>query len=320
VSQPTFESMGRLLRPAALAALLAALVTLAGCGGGADDASVAPAEPISFEQLARAATTSTDATTGRFAFSMEMTMPGTTEPFTFSGEGAYDTTAERASLSLDFSSFARLLGGLFAGLGGANAPDVPDFGDPELWRIDVVQDGTVVYMRLPALGEQLPAGKSWVWSDAKNAGKLEGGGFDFSELQDFAGDDPRELLEFLRAASGEVVTVGTETLRGVVTTHYRATVDLGEYERLVPASEREKLRSTFGEMVEQADVGELPVDVWLDRFGLVRKLSMAFSGTPPGATEPAEASMTFELFDYGKAVEVEVPRPEEVVDASVLDD
>ncbi len=269
--------------------------------------------PVSFAELADAATTSADAATGRFEFSLEMTFPGSEEPFGFSGTGAFDTTADRASLSFDMSSFASMLGGLFAGMAGSDAPDLDD---PDAWRIETIQDGLVMYMRFPAVADQLPEGKSWVRMDLRSAGKVQG--FDFSQLEQLTSNDPRKILEYLRAVSGEIETVGTEKLRGVETTHYRATVDLRRYDTLVPPAKQEELKTMLGEIVEQSGIGDVPVDVWVDELGLVRKLTMAFSATQPGTTESATVSMAFELYDYGKDVEIDVPPASEIVDATTL--
>jgi hypothetical protein len=304
----------RLLRLAAFACALAVLAVAAGCGG----ATTASGDAVTFEQLANAASTSADATSGRFSFSFEMTVPEMKEPFAFAGEGALDATTERAQLSFDFSSFAQLLGGLFSGFAGPN-PNVPDFGDPSAWKIDAVQDGGVVYIRLPAMSSRLPAGKSWVRTDLDEAARSQG--FDFSQLQDLTGgNDPRKLLDLLRAASGEIETVGTENLRGVSTTHYRAMLSLADYEKLVPPEKREELRSTVREMLEQTGVDEIPVDVWLDGSGLVRKLEMSFAVTQPGTTKETEAGLTFELWDYGERVEIDLPPADQVVDQSALSD
>jgi len=125
----------------------------------------------------------------------------------------------------------------------------------------------------------------------------------------------REILDYLRAVSGAIETDGTEELRGVETTHYYAIVDLLRYEKIAPPAEREKVRALLGEVVD-AGLGEIPMDVWVDELGLVRKLTMAFSATQPGTEEQATASMSFKLYDYGKDVEIELPPAAEVVDAS----
>ena len=306
--------MTRPLRLRIFCALLgAAAVLAAGCGGANDP--VVTGDPISFRELARAARTSADATSGRFAFSMDLSFPGAKEPFAFTGEGAFDAGSERASFTLDMSSFASLLGGLFA---GAKPTGAPDFGDPEGWKIEAIMDGHVMYLRFPAMSEQLPGGKSWVRADLLKSGRA--GGIDLGDFQQFTNNDPRAMLDFLRSVSGKVETVGTEELRGVATTHYRTTINPLDYEKLAPPDEREQLRSLVQDMVTQSGIGNIPVDIWLDGFGLVRKLSMAFSATEPGTSESAQASMAFELYDYGKDVAIELPPAAEVVDESALRD
>jgi hypothetical protein len=306
--------MTRLLRLRLLSALVGAAAVLGGCGGGTGDPVVA-GEPISFRELAKAARTSADATSGRFAFAMELSFPGAKDPFAFTGEGAFDAASERASFTLDMSSFASLLGGLFAGAKPAGAPD---FGDPEGWKIDAVMDGHVIYLRFPAMSEQLPGGKSWVRADVLKSGRAAG--FDFGDFQQFTNNDPRAILDFLRSVSGNIETVGTEELRGVATTHYRTTINPLDYEKLAPPDKREQFRSLVHDMVAQSGIGNIPVDIWLDGFGLVRKLSMAFSATQPGTDESAQASMAFELYDYGKDLAIELPPASQVIDASALRD
>lgn len=71
-------------------------------------------------------------------------------------------------------------------------------------------------------------------------------------------------------------------------------------------------------MAAQSGLGEIPVDVWLDESGLVRKLTMAFSSTQPGTSGSSDASMTFEIYDYGEDVAIELPPASQVVDASAV--
>lgn len=302
--------MTRLLRLAALAGLLAALAAAAGCGGGSGTSVTG--EPISLVQLSRAATTSADAPSGRFAFSFEASMPGSDETFAFAGEGAFDAAGKRAQLSFDLASLAKLLGKEF--FGGIPVSGWPYFDDPSAWQLEAVQDGDVSYVRLPALSSQLPAGKSWVRADA--ASKVKAQGLDLTQFKQFDGEDRHKMLDYLRAAAGEIETVGVEEVRGDSTTHYRATIDLAKYAMLTPPSERGAL---LGDVLP-ADGAELPVDLWLDEQGLVRKLAMSLTATPPGATEESTASMTFELWDFGEAVAIELPPADEVVDESAFPD
>jgi hypothetical protein len=303
----------RLRATTGLACLGMTALALAGCGGGGGDA-VATAEPISLAQLTDAASTSADATSGRVAFAVEMSFPGADDPFALSGEGAFDAASDRSTLSVDMSSFAKLLGGLFGAMAG---PDAPDFDDPDAWKIDVVQDGDVAYVRFPAMAAELSDGKSWVRGAHDGLGAK---GVELGELEQFTQTDPREMLDFLRGVSGEIETVGTEELRGTETSHYRATIDPADYEKLAPEEQREQLGALVDEIVGTSGIGKIPVDVWLDASGMVRKVAMTFAATPPGGAETAESSVSFELWDYGEPVTIELPPASEVVDASALKD
>jgi hypothetical protein len=295
-----------------LAGLALALAT--GCGGSGGNTAVV-GEPISFQEVAHAASSSAEATSGRFAFDITMSFPGADEPFALSGEGAFDARSERASFSVDMSSFAKLLGGLFAGMTGPNAAGAPAFDDPSGWKVEAVQDGTVSYVRFPALDEQLPAGKSWIRTDSRDTPQQ---GFDRMQLEQFASNDPRELLDVLRGVSGEIEIVGSEQLRGAETTHYRATIDPLEYGKLSSPDKRQELESFAEEMAAQSGRREIPVDVWLDEGGLVLKLTMAFSAMQPGTSDSSDVSMTFEIYDYGEDVDIDLPTASEVVDASAV--
>jgi hypothetical protein len=297
-------------------ALLASAALLAvGCGGGSGDpATRVGGEPISFQQLSQSASTSAAATSGRFSFDVSMSFPGSDDPFALSGEGAFDQASERASFAVDMSSFATLLGGFLAGLGGSNAPDMPDFDDPAGWQIEVVRDGDVGYVRFPALDDQLPEGKSWI--RAKEGEKA--GGFELEQFDQFAQSDPRELLESLRAVTSDVEVVGTESLRGTEVTHYRAVIEPKDLAAKAPAGQREQTESLVDEITSQSGLEAVPVDVWIDATGLVRKLAMTFSATDPASSHKSEASMAFELWDYNEPVEIDLPPASEVVDASAV--
>ena len=289
--------------------LLCALVAVlaAGCGGG----TTAAPEKLTVERLTQSARTSAAATTGRFAFELEMTIPGTDDPFSFSGGGAFDAAAKRAAISMDMSSFAKLLGQAFGAFGG----DL-DLGDARAWKIEAVQDGLTVYLRFPLLDGKLPDGKTWVRIDAGATAKAQG--FDLDQLKQFTENDPRKTLDYLRAVAGEIVPVGREEVRGDEATHYKATIDLLEYENLVPAAQRAKLGPALDQAVQQTGLRYVPVDLWVDDEGLVRKLTMSLSMQDPASAQRAEASMSFEMFDYGKPVEIELPAAEDVADASTL--
>jgi hypothetical protein len=307
--------MSRFRRSVALLAAVGLVAVAGGCGGAE---TTLGGKPLTAEQLAQSASASVAQQSSRFAFDFDLTAPGAPGPFDFSGEGAFDPKAERATMTVDFSSLAQLLGGLTGGLGGLTpGQGAPDFSDPEAWKIDLIVDGKTAYMRFPAFASELPEGKTWVKLDTKDGLKTTQG-LGLSGLDDFTNGDPRELLDVLESVSGEVETVGTEELRGTPTTHYRATVDLTELDRFTPKSGGQDLGDMIDKALEQTGLSEMPFDVWLDDEGLIRKVAANLSIEPPGQSEKAEAGLSFELFDYGLEVDVTPPPADQVADASVL--
>ena len=311
-TRPTSVVMGTRLCISAL--LAASVLVAAGCGGGTGSGGAeVSGEPISLEQLASSASTSAAATSVRFSFDVSSTFPGAGEPFALSGEGAFDQASERASFSVDMSSLAKLLAGFVAGFPGADKSDLPDFDDPAGWQFELVQDGDVGYVRLPAIADRLPEGKTWVRATAD---AVKASGFDFTELDSLAQNDPRDALEALRAVSGDVETVGTAELHGVETTHYRAHLDPDDLAR--QANERKAdAASLFDRLSAQSGVTDVPLDVWIDADGLVRKLSLDLDA-PDTTVQTGHVSLAFELWDYGEQVEIEVPPASQVADASAL--
>jgi len=305
------------LRLCGASLLAACALVVAGCGGGtASSGGEAIGQRISLERLAQSASTSAEATSGRFTFDLSMSFPGADEPFALSGEGAFDTASERASFAVDMSSLAKLLGGFVSGFGGTANTDLPDFDDPAGWKIEVVRDGDVGYVRLPAIDDQLPEGKTWV---RESAGSVEVGGFDFKELDSFSRNDPRDVLEALQGLSGDIETVGTDELRGVETTHYRAVLDPAELAASAAAANPDA-SPLLDQLTGQSGVADVPLDVWIDGTGLVRKLSLDVDAPDATTGQSGHVSLAFELWDYGEPVEIDVPPASEVADAAALHD
>jgi hypothetical protein len=96
--------------------------------------------------------------------------------------------------------------------------------------------------------------------------------------------DPERALAYLEMIRGRPAELGTESIRGVPTTHYQA---------------------ISGIHVQGAK--RIPVDVWIDREHLVRQMRITLSlsrRTPP--TE-AKAVLTIDLFNFGPKRSVDPP-------------
>ena len=292
----------RLVNLIVLASSLA--VVAVGCGGST-------ATRPDLTSFTAAADASAGSDTGKFELKLEQSLPGTDKSFGFTASGGFDTPHRRAQLTFDLSALAQLLAGLGESLGaGGNLPD-----DPDAWKLDAIQDGDTFYIRFPLLAKELPNGKSWIKSDAKELAAAGGSGL--GQFRSFASIDPRDTFSYLKAVSGSIETVGGETIRDVETTHYRATIDLVKLTKLVPPDQRQGLGS-FDTVLGQAGLEEIPLDVWLDAEQRVRKLELAFELEAPGTSKKARTAMTMELYGYGEPLEISLPPAGEVVDAATL--
>lgn len=162
----------------------------------------------------------------------------------------------------------------------------PPHGSHHSVRIEAVGDGSKLYFRSDEFGS-LPEGKEWM-------------GLDFTSMEEQesplpAGGDVKGELALLEAVD-DVQKLGKEEVRGVPTTHYRGTLE--------PADE--------------ADGSPLPVEVWIDTDGLVRRMTM----TQPQPGGKGKGSPTIDLridfYDFGFEPEIDVPESGEVFDATVL--
>jgi len=220
--------------------------------------------------------------------------------------GALDNANHRMNMQLDMSKFVTQLGGAASALGNPSdwvGEEVGDFGEGR----------AVLYMRLPVLTRLLPGGKPWIKMDLNAIGKQAG--IDLSQFTQFA-SDPSRMVDWLRTASGDVTTVGTETIDGVETTHYRATVDLSKYPDLVPADQRDAVRKAVDAITKEAHVSSFPIHVWVGKDGLVRQVRTVLTETIQGQTMNVVTSERF--YDFGAPVDIQVPADDQVTDISSL--
>ena len=230
-------------------------------------------------------------------------------------------------MSVDLSSVAELMKGFGSSLGGTVTGDL---GSPEDWKLEVIQDGDVAYVHFPLLAKQLPGGKTWVKGDAKTLSSADAG--QLKQFGSLAGTDPRDVFGLLKAVSGSIEAVGTDEIRGVETSHYKATIDTTKIEKLVPEAQRQALGG-----LGQSGRAKIPIDVWIDADQRVRKLAIDLaaidqrpttsssgqSGTPlyslgASGTMDIKGSVVLEVYDYGKSLDLDLPPAGQVADAATL--
>jgi hypothetical protein len=278
---------------ASFAALLA--LVLAACGGGGGLKVQATAD-----FLASAAQRTTDRQTGHMELTMSMTVAG--REVTFMADGAYDTVAQRMQMNLDMASLLAQLGS-----GSSDAGMLRSIvGDSIEMRF---VDG-VAYMKMPFLS-QLSGGNhtAWVSFRANSAGS--------NPFGPVGGADPAAFLDYLRGAGVQVSELGHEDVRGVDTTHLSTTITLRKAVDSAPEGERARIEDAVAKLGASADElldAPIPVDVFIDRDGLVRRLHLVLS--MPIGRQPVDGDITMDFFDFGTDVSVDAPPADQVTDIS----
>jgi hypothetical protein len=115
--------------------------------------------------------------------------------------------------------------------------------------------------------------------------------------------DPLWPLDALFGANDDALQIDSEAVRGVPVTRCRLTVDLARADASLPA----------GVSVPSGpyrSLAALPAEVWLDAAGLARRISVC--SEPTDAAEKRVWSIA-ELWEFGVAVDITPPRPNEVL-------
>jgi hypothetical protein len=169
-------------------------------------------------------------------------------------------------------------------------------------------------MTSPLFDSQLPDGKKWLGYDVAKTGRQLGIG----DPTQYNQGDPMQTLDNLRATSDRVEKVGSEDVRGVSTTHYRATVELRRLPNIVPPDQRESARRSAERLIELAGTDSYPVEVWIDRRHMVRRVSLSMNMKVGQTDRRMTMDMTIEMFDFGPKPVPKAPPADEVYDVTKL--
>lgn len=281
-----------------------------GCSVG-DGGSSNPgrgADPRPTPATLRDAVTET-AGAGTLRVTLRATIEGVGDPLVVTGAGEVDNAARRSHLLLDVTQLL----GVVPDPAGGHRPGAPA-------DVEVASDGFSTYVRSDLLGRGAQRQGEWLelWGDDLEQSPLLGAAI---------AADPAGFLTLLRSARGKVVTVGSESLRGTAVTHLRATLAIETLFADLDAAERAALLRQEMGLTAFGDVPpSMPAEVWIDRSGRVRKLSIRYHLGSARLAEPlplhgGELTMVIELHHFDEAVDVAVPAAGQVrpFDPSVLE-
>jgi hypothetical protein len=277
--------------------MAAGLLVLAGCGQG-ERKTVPVGELVAAVDQTRAAPSQ------RVHMDISMSAPGLDKPIHFTGDGAIENKTRSGRLTLDMSELTPFIGGK------AQAGD---------GIMEELVDGFTVYMHWPPFSKQLGTDKQWVKIDLQKAGEEQG--FDLSALASGGeGGDPTQQLDQLRAASDGVEVIGDEKVRGVDTTHYKASVDLARYPDVARAGDRERVRQSVDRLIELTGQKKIPTEVWIahDSKRIVKTRVKTQTKVPQSGVT-LQTDLKMELYDFGVDVgDVKPPPPEDTADLAEL--
>jgi hypothetical protein len=269
-----------------LAATIALALSASGCGSSS----------VALDPVAQAADVTSHVGGAHMALTAQVSAGALAAPLTMSGEGFFNYQTQEGTLSLDIS-----------GLPAAAAASLSSGS----LRIEEIFKSSAIYVSSPLFAGKLPGGAQWMKLDFARFGQALG--FNLQQLA--AGQsNPAQFLEYLKASGGGVTPVGHGLVRGVATTRYRGTVDLGKAAHLLPSTNRAELRAALAKVIAQTGVSSLPVEVWVDRQQLVRRMTIDLSIAASG--QKLQIHMGIDLFGFGPTPPVTPPAEGEVYDAT----
>lgn len=278
-----------------IATIALAAGSLAACGGSGGGASHAAgssgAAPAKGAELAPAdALTAAYTKTSRVS-SMQLAIDGSVnvegQHLPISGSGGEDVKARRLSMSMTMGS---------------------------LGTIDMRMIGTTFYERLSKTGE---------FASSPYAGKWIKITFPAS-VQSAGTFDPRQTLSYFKELTTNGISkIGTATVRGAQTTHYKAQLDLT---KVLDKAQQQLGSSTnldLTQLAKQMGMQRLPMDIYIDGQHLVRRVTMTMEITAPSsagseAGQHASFAVNEDFYGYGTPVNVTTPPANEVIDGTGL--
>jgi hypothetical protein len=145
----------------------------------------------------------------------------------------------------------------------------------------------VMYIKSSLFTAQLPAGRQWLRIDLDAAGSPLG--IDVSSLLGSA-----NTVAPLEHGLQSTRRLGRAKVAGATTTHYRATLNVAKAAAAVPEYGRQ-VRSI--ERTTGIKLRKVPYDVWVDRKGRMRRITVATPTLVGTARGTATMTMTYTGFD-----------------------
>ncbi|GGL21484.1 putative lipoprotein [Sphaerisporangium melleum] len=226
-----------------------------------------------------------------------------------SAKSAEDVSSYRAQLALDFGTSNEGSGSVKGSMVVHQKPQLAS--DVTLDQINVrgqdvpggariILVGQTAYIKVDMLNKLVGGTKPWIKLDLTQAGKEAGVNVD----QFLAQAQQMDLQSSVRllTSSKDVAKVGSETVGGVDTTHYKGTFTVAEAVKLLSPEVQQRVQ---GQLTE---VKDMKFDAWIDAQNLPRKVEMN------GGANTGTFKLTTLFTSFNEAAEVTAPPADQVGD------
>lgn len=263
---------------------LAGALLVAGCGNSSSGGSSHASGQTPLELVAATADKTAGAKNAKL--SIDVKVDATSQSVELNGDGVADLANSTFKLSFPLPAGSSVQG-----------------------SIDEVYVNHILYLSLPEGARSKTDGKPWVSIDPK---KLTGAA---SSSVGSYNQDPMAFLTSLKSVSNNVTDLGSQDVRGVHTTHYRADVDLAKAAKVSGAS-----TSSLDQYKDLLGSTILPEDVYLDDQGRTRRVAISITPSPGSAAADSlnSESVTVDYYDFGSADTsgISAPPADQTVDFS----
>jgi hypothetical protein len=166
-----------------------------------------------------------------------------------------------------------------------------------------------IYMNMGAEMAKTDGGKPWLKYSYDALAKTAGAS-GAALKEEFQNQDPTSSVQML-IASGEVKSVGSETVRGDQATHYAGTVKVSQLLGAQSGLDSATAKALQAQLKQQGITTE-HVDVWVDGKGLLVKQ------VEKAATAKGSITSTAYYSDYGVKVNLTTPPASQTLDAASM--
>jgi hypothetical protein len=183
---------------------------------------------------------------------------------------------------------------------------------PTIGPLHTLIVGGTAYAQLPPMfAAFVPGGKQWASVNLDQLSKLQ-----FGTALSALGTtgNPFEQLRYLDGVRDDAREVGREPVEGVDTTRYAAAIDLDR----TPAAQDPAVRPAIDRLRALIGSATLPVEVWVDDDGYLRRVRQTVTSGPAGGTPATTSATTVTFREFGVSTQIGPPPPEQVTDLSAL--